>query len=167
MSLEKKWYAIYTKPRAEKKTSEALTELGIDHYLPLQMVVKQWSDRKKKVEEPLFKSYLFVYATLPQETLSVLSINGVVKFVKSGKELNPIRTEVIEAIKISLLHFTEIEATHASLGINQKVRVIGGPLKGYQGKTIQRHGSQYFALEIEELGSHMLLKIPSSYLEPF
>ncbi|TAE83998.1 MAG: UpxY family transcription antiterminator [Bacteroidetes bacterium] len=166
MSEEKKWYAIYTKSRAEKKTGQTLTELGIDHYLPMQTIVKQWSDRKKKVEEPLFKSYLFVHATLPKEMQTILAINGVVKFVKSGKELNPMRAEVIEAIKLSLLHYTEIETTHANLDVNQKVRIIGGPLKGYEGKTIKKQGNSYFALEIEELGSHMLLKLPSSYLEP-
>ena len=51
MSITKHWYAVYTKPRAEKKAALALTELGIEHYLPLQTSIKQWSDRKKKVEE--------------------------------------------------------------------------------------------------------------------
>jgi transcription antitermination factor NusG len=166
MNNEKKWYAIYTKPRAEKKVSEALALKGFDYYLPLQTVLKQWSDRKKKVEEPLFKSYLFVHIPLSQNYHQVLGLAGVVKFVKVGKDFTPIRDEIIDAIRISLLHFKEIETINTNLKINQQVEVTAGPLKGYQGKTLQQHGNQYFALEIEELGSHMLIKIPAAYLSP-
>ena len=60
----KKWFAIYVKSRSEKKVFKLLEDIGIESFLPLITRVKQWSDRKKKVEEPLFRSYLFVNITL-------------------------------------------------------------------------------------------------------
>lgn len=162
---EKKWYAIYTNPRAEKKTAEKLTEKGIEVYLPLQTTIKQWSDRKKKVEEPLFKSYVFVLINLELERLLVLETPGVVKFVRMGGEVPVIRTTIIDAIKLSLAHFSDIEITNQNLYINQQVQVVAGPLRGYTGKILEQHGNQYFAVHIEELGAHMLLKIPAQYLQ--
>ena len=57
------WYAVYTKPRSEKKLADRLNEHGIEAYLPLRKTLKQWSDRKKMVEEPLITSYVFVNIT--------------------------------------------------------------------------------------------------------
>ena len=161
---EKKWYAIYTNPRAEKKTAEKLIEKGIEVYLPLQTTIKQWSDRKKKVEEPLFKSYLFAFVNVEAERISVLETQGVVKFVRIGGETPAIRKVIIDAIKLSLANFSNIEITNQDLQINQSVEVIAGPLRGYTGKIMEQHGNQYFAVHIEELGAHMLLKIPASHL---
>ncbi len=54
------WYAVYTKPRSEKKLAERLSDQGIEAYLPMRKTLKQWSDRKKMVSEPLISSYVFV-----------------------------------------------------------------------------------------------------------
>ena len=162
---DKHWYAIYTNPRAEKKVAQALQQKGVECYLPTQISIKQWSDRKKKVEEPLFKSYVFVCLNLELERLNVLNTGGVVKFVRIGGENPTIRPQIIEAIKLSMAHYSEIEMSTEPISINQHVRVIAGPLQGYVGVTIAQHGNQYFALQIEELGAHMLLKIPIQYLQ--
>ena len=81
-----KWYALYTKPRAEKKVSSELDFRGFENFLPLQTTIKQWSDRKKKVEIPLFNSYIFVRIDLEKYYYKILEIPGIVKFVKFGKE---------------------------------------------------------------------------------
>lgn len=79
--LEKKrWYALYTRPRWEKKVHALLTGKGIHSYCPLNKVEKQWSDRRKIVEEPLFKSYVFVHVT-EEERMRVRMTQGVVNFV--------------------------------------------------------------------------------------
>jgi transcription elongation factor/antiterminator RfaH len=166
MEEVKKWYAVYTNPRAEKKVNQLLTAQGFETYLPLQTTLKQWSDRKKKVEEPLFKSYLFVNIHFEKEHVQVASTQGVVKFVKIGKEYSSIRAQVIEAIKLSLLHFSDILTTSETLEINQQVEIIAGPLKGFTGVTTQQHGNHYFAIQIEQLGTHVLLKVPVNYLKP-
>lgn len=162
---DKNWYAIYTNPRAEKKVVQALQQNGIECYLPLQITLKHWSDRKKKIEEPLFKSYVFVKVNLSLEKLTVLSTLGVVKFVRIGNENPSIRPQIIEAIKLSLAHFDEIEIMAAHFSKNQRVKIIAGALAGFEGVITEKHGHQYFALQIEELGTHMLLKIPSQHIK--
>lgn len=163
---QKKWYAIYTNPRGEKKVTQLLTNKGFEVYLPLQTTIKQWSDRKKKVEEPLFKSYVFVNIQYEKEHVAILSTLGVVKFIKIGKELSPIRGEIIKAIQLSLSHFDELQTSSENFEINQPVEVIAGPLQGYRGIIAEQHGNRYFAIQIEQLGTHLLLKVPAQHLQP-
>ena len=72
---DKKWFAIYTKPRWEKKVNSKLLEKGIESWCPVQKKESQWSDRKKIIEDPLFKSYVFVHIT-EEERLQVLTIQN-------------------------------------------------------------------------------------------
>ena len=94
---------------AKKKALLELEQHGIEAYLPLQVTIKQWSDRKKKVEEPLFKSYLFVHIDYEKQYLDVLQTPQIIKFVKIGKELVPVREQIIQAIKLSLAHYDDIQ----------------------------------------------------------
>ena len=94
----KKWFAIYVKSRNEKKVFKQLEDMGIESFLPLITRVKQWSDRKKKVEEPLFRSYIFVKISL-KDYYTVLNIPGVVKFVCFEKNPVPVPENQIVAIK--------------------------------------------------------------------
>lgn len=165
MSNSEKWYALYTNPRAEKKVAEALSLKGFENYLPLQTTIKQWSDRKKKVQEPLFKSYIFIKTDLNRFLYEVLSIPGIIKFVKIGKEVNPVRETIIQAIKLSLLHFDSVELAPANFSLNEKVKVIAGPLTGIEGHIAELSSNQYFAINIEQLGTSMLVKIPASHLQ--
>ena len=66
--MTRKWLAVYSKPRWEKKINQLLQDKGLESYCPLNMVYRQWSDRVKKVEEPLFKSYVFVHVTEAERT---------------------------------------------------------------------------------------------------
>lgn len=159
-----KWYAIYTNPRAEKKVNLLLQQKGIESYLPLQATIKQWSDRKKKVEEPLFKSYVFVNIEYELEHLSVLNTAGVVKFVRIGKESTSIRNEVIEALKLTLMHFSDITVSSDPIKEKQPVEVIAGPLRGYKGLAVEQFGNHYFSIEIEQLGTYVSVKVPINYL---
>lgn len=166
MSSTDKWYALYTNPRAEKKVAEALSVKGFENYLPLLTTLKQWSDRKKKVQEPLFKSYIFIKTDIGRSLYDVLSIPGIVKFVKTGKEISPVREEVIQAIKLSLLHFDNVELSPVNFTLNEKVKVIAGPLTGIEGNIAELLSNQYLAINIEQLGTSMLIKIPASHLQP-
>ncbi len=74
------WYVLYTKPKNEKKVAEGLQKMGITVFCPLKTVIKQWSDRKKKVQEPLFRSYVFVSLT-PQDRQLVFEVPGVVRYL--------------------------------------------------------------------------------------
>ncbi len=95
------WYAAYTHSRAEKKVARELEKQGIEHYLPLIKTLKQWTDRKKKVEEPLIRSYIFVHIT-EKEYMDVLHTAGVMTIVRfSGKPV-AIPDWQIENLKILL-----------------------------------------------------------------
>ncbi|MFZ9332451.1 MAG: UpxY family transcription antiterminator [Chitinophagaceae bacterium] len=76
----KKWYVLYTKPRWEKKVDKALQQKGIESYCPLNRVKRKWSDRIKTIEEPLFKSYVFVKVEEKEKT-EVRYVDGVLNYV--------------------------------------------------------------------------------------
>ncbi|MCU0441505.1 MAG: UpxY family transcription antiterminator [Bacteroidia bacterium] len=165
MTTSARWYALYTKPRSEKKVEAALAAKGITVYLPLQVTIKQWSDRKKKVQEPLFKSYLFVLIHLETSSTAVLQTPGVVKFVRIGSETIHIRESQIDAIKLLLSTETDLEIQTHSFQSGDKVLVNAGPLKGLEGYITNTKGNRNFAIAIEQLGSAMCLTVPASYLK--
>ena len=159
-----KWYALYTNPRAEKKVANELDIRGFENYLPLQTTFKKWSDRKKKVEIPLFNSYIFVRIEIEKNYYNILEIPGIVKFVKFGKEISAMRDEQIDQIKLLLSNFDDIEVNSELIGINELVEVIAGPLRGFKGLTIENQSNKTFAIEIEQLGCFMKINLPKQYL---
>jgi len=80
MNNTKNWYAVYTRPRAEKKVADALTKKKIENFSPINKVIRQWSDRKKIVYEPLFTSYVFVKVS-EQELSAIKQTDGVINLV--------------------------------------------------------------------------------------
>ena len=96
-----KWIAIYTKPRHEKSVEKELLKKGFEVYLPLLKERRKWSDRKKWVEFPLFRSYIFV-RTQEKNTLFILQTIGVVKLVKFGNKVAIVQDESIRAIKLMI-----------------------------------------------------------------
>lgn len=154
------WYAIYTKPRAEKRVHAELISNGIDSYLPLQRALKQWSDRKKWVEEPLFRSYLFVNISHSQY-FHVLNTAGVVRYVTFEGKAVPIPPRQIEAIKyfLSGQEFLHEESNISQLVPGSKVEIIRGPLKGLSGILVDFHGQKKVRVEIEALGQFLNLSI--------
>jgi transcription antitermination factor NusG len=153
------WRVLYTKPRAEKKAFEALGNKGYQVYLPYTTVVKQWSDRRKKVQEPLFRSYLFVFcksAQVFQAALEEPTIVGVVRFegqsaVVRDKEMDTIRR--IEAGK------KEVAVVDSRLTTGQPVLIKAGKLKGMSGILTEFRGSQRVAIRIESLGCNLLVEV--------
>src|SRR6476619_2013170 len=97
-TVETKWYAVYTRPRWEKKVAEILSRKKIENYCPLNKLLRQWSDRKKIVFEPLFTSYVFVKAA-EKEHSEIRKIDGIINFVYWINKPAIIRNEEIESIK--------------------------------------------------------------------
>lgn len=96
------WYVIYVRPRAEKKVYDLLIRNRYNSYLPLVERLKNWSDRKKIVQEPLFTSYVFVYLDHPTDAARILPLDGVSNFIKFNNSNARVRDEEIENIKILL-----------------------------------------------------------------
>ncbi len=161
----KKWYAAYTRSRSEKKAASELSFLGIDHYLPLIKKLKQWSDRKKWVEEPLFRSYIFVHIE-QSEYYEALKNPYIVKYVSFEGKAVPIPEEQIEAIKIYLGEQEPVDINEIELKKGQKVEVISGSLSGLQGELIEIKGKNKLKVRIEAVGKSVVIQVPKSKLRP-
>lgn len=163
-SPEKKWYAVYTRPRNEKKVYAALIETGIDTFLPLIKNLKQWSDRKKWVEEPLFRSYLFVHISQSQY-YGVLSISGVVRYITFHGKAVEVPPGQILAIKQYIDSEEIITEQAQSYLIGDRVEIYRGPLKGLIGNLVRIKGNQKVKIEIESIGHSIILTIPQTYIK--
>lgn len=136
LSKKKEWFVIYTKPRHEKKVADQLEDFGLVVYCPLITTVKQWSDRKKKVKEPLFKSFLFIHIESSNRDL-VFDFPGVIRYLYwLGKPAIVRDTEII-AIKDLVKKFDGIGTFQVhTFKPNNMVKVVAGGLRGYQGEII-------------------------------
>ena len=159
------WYAVYTKPRNEKKLVGRLTERGIEAYVPLRRTLKQWSDRKKFVEEPIITSYAFVRVRKDQYQL-VLDTPGAVHYIWFSGKPAVIPDVQIEILKLIAGNGVEIECVPDTLPKGSKVRVTNGVLKGYTGELINYAGKHKVVLRIDHLEKVFLLTISQHLLEP-
>jgi len=166
MENDKKWYAVYTKPRWEKKVSKILEQKKIDCWCPLRKSLKQWSDRKKMVEEPLFTSYVFVYIAENEKT-PVLMTDGILNFVYYVGKPAIIRDEEIDLIK---KYLSEKEATVSvqslnSLDENTRIKVNHGVFMDTTG-TVLKGGKKKVFVKLESLDQVMIVEFPVEYLSP-
>ena len=154
-----KWFAIYTKPRTEKKVNEQLLQFGYEVYLPLKKELRQWKDRLKKVEVPLFNSYVFVRVNTKQYYEIPKLIHGFVKFVTIGGQKIAVRDEEIETIKRMLDYSSQIDVSNKDFRLNEKVEIKVGQLRGLQGKLVEFRGKYKIAIRIETIGMNLLVEI--------
>ncbi len=162
----KKWYALYTKPRWEKKVNLVLNNKGIECWCPLRKTEKQWSDRKKIIEEPLFTSYVFVYIEESDRT-KVLMTDGILNFVYYVGKPAVIRNEEIDLIK-KYLSETEAKVTVQSLSSldeNTRIKVNHGVFMDTTG-TVIKGGKKKVYVKLESLDQVMIVEFPIEYLSP-
>ncbi len=135
VSVTKKWLAVYTRPRWEKKVNKVLLEKGFESYCPLNKVRRKWSDRIKVVEEPLFKSYVFVKIHDGEKT-AVRMISGAINFVYWNGKPAVIREKEITAIKKFLDEYEHVQAVPVEFNVNQRVRITQGTFMDYEGRVL-------------------------------
>jgi transcription antitermination factor NusG len=158
------WFAVYTKPRWEKKVALLLDEQGIENYCPLNKVLKQWSDRKKLVLEPLFKSYVFVRVGNDKKW-GLKKINGILNFVYWLGKPARIKDEEIAVIKKFLNEFSDVHVEgHGQLRINSTVRIKQGVMMNYKGILIELQGKNA-KVRIEGIGVQLCAKFEKNNLE--
>ena len=151
MSNEKRWYALYTKPRWEKKIHKALQNKGIESYCPLNKVRRQWSDRIKVIEEPLFKSYIFVRVEEAMKS-EVRYVDGVMNYVYwNGKPAIVKDNEIIE-IKKFMSEYDEVEVKAIDIKPADEVIVNAGVMMGASGRIIRVMGNNIVEVRIDSLG---------------
>jgi transcription antitermination factor NusG len=133
--LNRKWYAIYTRPRWEKKVNLLLSEKGVESYCPLNKVKRKWSDRFKTIEEPLFKSYVFVKVDDGEKTI-VRMTSGVINFVYWNKKPAIIKEKEIQTIKRFLDEHENIQVYAKDIKLNDRVRITTGLLMDQEGEVV-------------------------------
>jgi len=159
----KNWYALYTKSRSEKKVNLELTTKGIECYLPLEKTLKLWSDRKKWVEEPFIRSYVFVY-TNEDELQNALNTPGVVSVIKFGGKPAVVQEDHIKIIKSLLSSSEEYEISTENFEQGEKVEVTRGSMKGFFGEMVHHLNKYKVLIRISSINQNLLIRINPSFL---
>lgn len=161
-----RWYALHTQARHEKTVERRLREQGMETFLPVSPELHTWSDRKKKVEVPLFNCYVFVRCTLsPQDRMRVYQVDSVHGFVGSRGVGLPIPDEQIEAIRAVLAQNSPWRA-HPFLKAGQRVRVRGGALDGVEGVFLSENGDHSLVISVDAIQRSMAVRIDGYQVEP-
>ncbi len=160
---KKSWYAVYVKSRTEKKVALEFEYEDIDHYLPLIKRLKQWSDRKKWIEEPLFRSYVFVNIE-PKDHYKVLQVQGAVKYISFEGQAVSIPEYQINAIKYYLEESDPENIDETDWRKGKKVEVISGSMTGLSGELSEIRGKHKVRVEINAVGQTLIIDIPKSKL---
>ena len=161
-AVTRKWLAIYSRPRWEKKVNQLLVEKGFESYCPLNKVRRKWSDRMKIVEEPLFKSYVFVKVT-DEDRTAVRMTSGVINFVYWEGKPAVIKEKEINIIKRFLNEYENVEVQPMNLQVRQRVKITTGPLMDHEGEvlSLQRKAVK---VAIDSLGYILVAYIDRSKL---
>lgn len=161
-----RWYALHTRARHEKTVERRLREMGMETFLPLAEEIHTWSDRKKKVEVPLFSCYTFVRCNCSAEdrmrVYQVESIHGFVGVRGAGL---PVPDEQIEAIRMVLAQGKPWRA-HPFLKAGQRVRVRGGALDGVEGIFLSENGDHSLVISVDAIQRSMAVRIDGYEVEP-
>jgi transcriptional antiterminator RfaH len=165
MDNQPHWYAVYTKPRSEKKLADRLNNKGIEAYLPMRRTLKQWSDRKKMVDEPLITSYVFVNI-FQQNYFDVLNTPGAVKYIWFCGKPAVIPANQILALKLIMSQDLKIDCVSADLPKGTHVKVISGPMKELTGELLDFAGKHKVIIRLDHLDKVLLLTISPHFLEP-
>jgi len=159
----KKWYALYTRPRWEKKVADLLEKKKVEVYCPLNKVQKKWADRRKVVMEPLFASYVFVYVA-EQEHVGIRQTDGVLNFVHWLNKPAVIRNEEIDTIRKFLSEYDHVSVEKTQVNLNDRVRIINGPLMMWEGNVVEIR-TNTVKITLPSLGQTLVAEIRKENLE--
>jgi transcription antitermination factor NusG len=156
---------VYTNSRAEKKAYQELQRKGIEAYLPLKKEWRQWSDRKKLVEEPLFKSYVFVRIS-NKEHAEVLMTQGVSRFLYFSGKVAVMPDKQMEDLKLLLTSGEDLTLIEHEIQPGEKVLIHAGPFKGMIAELVSIENKKSLVLKLENLGYALEVKTSMAYIEP-
>jgi transcription antitermination factor NusG len=159
----KQWFALYTRPRWEKKVTELLDKKKLQVYCPLNKVQRQWSDRKKIVHEPLFSSYVFVCLS-PEEHTKALKTDGVINFVYWLHKPAVIRHDEIDAIRRFLNEYENVSLEKCPVNMNDTVRILNGPLMTWEGQVVEVRANTIKVM-LPSLGQYLVAEFRKENVE--
>lgn len=163
MIKQKKWYALYVRPKWEKKVADLLEKKNITHYCPVRKVQKQWADRKKTILEPLFTSYVFVQIS-QFEYVPTMETDGVIKFVQHQGKAAVIRDEEINIIRTFLSEYDNVIVEKDVIRNHDKIRVLNGPLEWMEGEVLEVKNKTVKVL-LPSLGYNLVAEVEKQNIE--
>ena len=164
ISDDKYWFAVYTAPRAEKRVKERFDMAGIENYLPIQTVVRQWHDRRKKVDVPVMPGYIFVYIDRSQYK-DVLMTYGALAFLREVGTPVAIPDVQIKNLRSMVeLSTGMVEFSQEDLSVGTPVEITKGDLLGLVGELVEIKGKHKVAVRIQGLG-YALTTLSLSFLK--
>lgn len=161
---DRQWFALQTRSRHEKVVRDELIKRDIENFLPLMTRLRQWTDRKKKIEFPLFSGYCF--ARFAFETrLPVLQSTGVVRIIGSDGRPEPIPAEEIESLMIVMNNRAGYDL-HPYLKEGMAVEVIRGPLQGVKGRLVRHSRHCRVVISISLIQQAVVVEIDAANIAP-
>lgn len=164
METSLEWFALRVRPRTERVVAEALGGKGYEEFLPLHTERRQWSDRIKSVEVPLFPGYVFCRFDV-QHRLPILTIPGVMNVVSIAKIPQPIADEEIASLRVMVTSGLEVQPW-PYLHIDKPVRIVGGPLTGAVGTLLSVKSRDRLVVSLPLLMRSVAVEVPESYAWP-
>lgn len=164
-SDQARWFAIYTKYKAEKYVVDKLQKKGIICYVPLLNKTKKYTRKIKTYEIPLINCYAFVQITTA-DYQKVLETEYVLHFVKQRKDLIAIPDEEIMLLKRIVGEIEEISIAEGNLKLGQKVEIISGNLTGIQGFIAEQQGKSEFVVVLDNMGFQLRINVDRRLLQP-
>jgi transcription antitermination factor NusG len=161
-SLKKTWYVAYTRPQVERKAKAKLDEMYVKTFLPMQTTMRQWSDRRKKIEVPLFPNYIFIH-TNSFEKFNLLNIPELVRYVAFEGQPAIVPDSVIESMEKLLTG--DVEVSNENLQTGVKVKITQGKFAGVEGTLLRRNVKTRIVVSIEALRQSISVDIPAAYAE--
>jgi len=159
------WYALYTAPRAEKKVAERFTESGIEHYLPIQKVMRKWSDRMKEVEVPVVNGYIFVHISELQFK-SVLNTYGAIQFVREFGKPVPIPDKQLARLRFMVDNADgPVDFSLEDLSPGTPISIIRGPMQGLVGELKEIKGKHHVVIRLDKFG-YAITTVQLSFVTP-
>jgi transcription antitermination factor NusG len=159
-----KWYVVVVKKIPYTDAQPLLQKLGYSCYMPVQKQLHHWSDRKKWINVPILRPYIFLYTTLKDRKL-LFENSDFFYFLKTEGRLATSSESEIEHLKMLCDYQSSVSIQPKPVKKGDKVEIISGPLSGMKGFTFQESGKQRFLIQIESLGQFASIEIESSKLK--
>jgi transcriptional antiterminator NusG len=160
------WFALYVKSRHEFITNGELQKKGIETFLPSVKISRQWKDRKKLIDFPLFPGYLFIHIyPKPEEFINVYKTRGAVNLISARQGYpSPVPLEEIKSLRLLIESGKELDI-YSHIKEGTWVRVRRGPLKGAEGILDKKEDHYMFMVNIKLLSRSIGLKIHADDIE--
>jgi transcription antitermination factor NusG len=162
--FEAHWYAAYTRAHHEKLVTKHLQQRSLECFVPLYQSVRQWQDRRVRLELPLFPGYVFIRLALC-DRLQVLELPGIVRLVGFNGHPTPLPVEEIELIRTCLARRCPVRP-HPYMQRGQQVRVLSGPLEGLTGVVVRQRNRTRFVISLELLMRSVAVDVDASDVVP-